>query len=63
LTDRQVIIECQKHDDYQESLRWLLDYIEEYAQHTKTVAGHGADSQKQLTSVRGLDSAFTPNPC
>jgi Family of unknown function (DUF5923) len=47
----QVIIECQKHDDYQESLRWLLGYVEEYAKHGKTVAEHGKDHHEQVTSV------------
>ena len=51
LTDRQVIIECQKHDDYQDSLRWLLGYVKEYAEYTKTITAHGKDSHKQLTSV------------
>lgn len=47
-----MIIECQKHDDYQESLRWLLSRIEEYAGHGKTVAEHGKDSGSSLTDVR-----------
>jgi hypothetical protein len=34
---KKVIIECQKHSDYQESIRWLLGYIKEYAGHSKTV--------------------------
>ena len=46
-----VIIECQKHDDYQESLRWLLGHLEEYAEHGRTVAEHGKDSGNPLTSV------------
>jgi predicted NAD/FAD-binding protein len=25
---KKVIIECQKHSDYQESIRWLLSYVE-----------------------------------
>ncbi|KAG6908916.1 hypothetical protein DXG01_002797 [Tephrocybe rancida] len=29
---KKVIIECQKHDDYQESIRWLLAYVSNYAQ-------------------------------
>jgi hypothetical protein len=47
----QVIIECQKHDDYQESIKWLLSYAEEYAGHGKKIAGHGKDSHAALTSV------------
>ena len=26
----QVIIECQKHDDYQEAIRWFLDHFNQY---------------------------------
>lgn len=29
----QVIVECQKHKDYQESIRWLIDFLEECASH------------------------------
>jgi Family of unknown function (DUF5923) len=47
----QVIIECQKHDDYQESIKWLLSFAEEYVEHGKHVADHGKDSHAALTSV------------
>jgi Family of unknown function (DUF5923) len=56
LLSPQVIIECQKHDDYQESIKWLLSYAEEYAGHGKTIAGHGKESHAALTSV----SLFLP---
>ena len=35
---KKVVIECQKHSDYQESIRWLLGYLEEYARHAKSVS-------------------------
>ena len=38
---KKVIVECQKHKDYQESIRWLLNYLEEYASHGKSVIGNG----------------------
>ena len=38
---KKVIVECQKHKDYQESITWLLDFLEEYASHGKTIAGQG----------------------
>lgn len=38
---KKVIIECQTHEDYQGSIRWLLDYLEEYASHGRTLADHG----------------------
>jgi hypothetical protein len=47
----QVIIECQKHDDYQESLRWLLDFFERYVNHAKMAAKEGKDAQDEFTSV------------
>lgn len=35
------MIECQKHQDYQESINWLIGYVEEYTAHGKSiVAGH-----------------------
>ncbi|THH17056.1 hypothetical protein EUX98_g9201 [Antrodiella citrinella] len=54
---KKVIVECQKHKDYQESIRWLLSYLEEYAAHGKTVFGHGKDSHQQLTSDDSLQQA------
>ncbi|KAI0043796.1 hypothetical protein FA95DRAFT_1498062 [Auriscalpium vulgare] len=56
---KKVILECQKHDDYQGSIRWLLGAIEEYAGHGKTVAGHGKDSHGQLTSDSSLQQSTT----
>ncbi|KAF7965517.1 hypothetical protein HWV62_43076, partial [Athelia sp. TMB] len=56
---KKVIIECQKHDDYQESIRWLLSYAEEYAAHGRTVASHGQDSHAALTGQSGLQQATT----
>ena len=38
---KEVIVECQKHKDYQESIRWLLNSLEEYASHGQTVLEHG----------------------
>ncbi|KDQ55295.1 hypothetical protein JAAARDRAFT_159347 [Jaapia argillacea MUCL 33604] len=55
---KKVIIECQKHNDYQESIQWLLSYLEEYSAHAKTVAGHGQDSHAQLTSDPSLQQAM-----
>lgn len=53
----QVIVECQKHKDYQESIRWLLDFLEEYASHGRTVAEHGKDSHQALASDGSLQQA------
>ncbi|KAI0781790.1 hypothetical protein C8Q75DRAFT_790036 [Abortiporus biennis] len=54
---KKVIVECQKHKDYQESIKWLIDYLEEYAAHGKTVIGQGKDSHAQLTSDSSLQQA------
>ncbi|KAF9560678.1 hypothetical protein CPC08DRAFT_665210 [Agrocybe pediades] len=47
---KKVIIECQKHDDYQQSMTWLLDAIKEYAGHGRRTAGlageHGVKNAK-----------------
>jgi hypothetical protein len=54
---KKVIIECQKHDDYQESVRWLLGLIEEYAGHGKTVGGKGTDIAGDVTNHPGVSLA------
>ena len=38
---KKVIIECQNHKDYQESMRWLLDTVSEYIGHGRVVADYG----------------------
>ncbi|KAL6299451.1 hypothetical protein BKA93DRAFT_588333 [Sparassis latifolia] len=54
---KKVIIECQKHKDYQASIQWLLNFLEEYASHGKTIAEHGKDSQEKATSDPALQQA------
>lgn len=44
-------MECQKHDDYQESITWLLDYIDEYAGHGRGLAGNGQEHVKSVANV------------
>jgi len=56
---KKVIVECQRHKDYQESIRWLLDYLEEYASHGRTVLDHGKDSKNTLQSDDSLQLATT----
>ncbi|KAI0940432.1 hypothetical protein AcW1_003630 [Taiwanofungus camphoratus] len=56
---KKVIIECQTHEDYQGSIRWLLDYLEEYASHGRTLADHGKDSHQQLSSDPALQQAMS----
>jgi len=49
----QVVLECQKHDDYQDSMRWLLDIIDEYAEHgrqtTGVLSGTGKDVKSKVS--------------
>ncbi|GBE81549.1 hypothetical protein SCP_0312780 [Sparassis crispa] len=54
---KKVIVECQSHEDYQGSIRWLLDTLEEYSTHGRTIAGHGKDSYQQLTSDPSLQQS------
>jgi hypothetical protein len=43
-------MECQKHDDYQQSITWLMDFVEEYVKHGLSFAeaskGHATDMIK-----------------
>ncbi|KAI0765239.1 hypothetical protein C8Q74DRAFT_1039176 [Fomes fomentarius] len=54
---KKAIVECQRHKDYQESIQWLLNFLEEYASHGKTIANHGKDSGQRLKSDGGLQQA------
>ncbi|KAF8956220.1 hypothetical protein BDZ97DRAFT_1852748 [Flammula alnicola] len=53
---KKVIVECQKHGDYQESIRWLLDFFEEYAtSHGRDAAAKGKEHAHGLTNDRNLN--------
>jgi hypothetical protein len=54
---KKVIMECQKHDDYQESVTWLLGFIEEYAKHGRTLADASRDHTTEVTSDKDLKRA------
>lgn len=54
----QVIVECQSHKDYQDSLTWLLGFLEEYFGHAKTTASKGKDSHAALSSDPSLNQAL-----
>ncbi|KAK7458027.1 hypothetical protein VKT23_009935 [Stygiomarasmius scandens] len=47
---KKVILECQKHQDYQDSLRWLIEYIREYAGHGRHIVEE--QGKKGAGSVR-----------
>ncbi|KAI1788073.1 hypothetical protein LXA43DRAFT_974992 [Ganoderma leucocontextum] len=54
---KKVVVECQKHKDYQESIQWLLDFLKEYASHGKVGAGHGVNSHQKLMSDPAVKQA------
>ncbi|KIJ58511.1 hypothetical protein HYDPIDRAFT_171253 [Hydnomerulius pinastri MD-312] len=51
---KKVIIECQKHDDYQDAMKWLLSFAEEYAGHGQTMTGKGKESGGAITGDPAL---------
>jgi hypothetical protein len=53
LTEK-AILECQKHNNYQESIRWLLGIFEEYGKHGRHIASVVKDAGSQVASVRYL---------
>jgi hypothetical protein len=57
---KKVIIECQKHDDYQASLKWLLDTLETYSTHGKEVAKNAHSESKGVAQASTL-SICTPS--
>ncbi|KIM39008.1 hypothetical protein M413DRAFT_447366 [Hebeloma cylindrosporum] len=56
---KKVILECQRHDDYQESIRWLLSYIEEYARHGRTTAEAGVGQGSSISKDPDFNLAVT----
>ncbi|KAI0296913.1 hypothetical protein B0F90DRAFT_1953317 [Multifurca ochricompacta] len=70
---KKAILECQKHNDHQESIRWLLSMIEEYAGHGRHIAseakeagGKVADDDVLRTStvqIRTLLERFANGKC
>ncbi|KAF9235766.1 hypothetical protein BU15DRAFT_89476 [Melanogaster broomeanus] len=55
----EVILECQKHDDYQDAIKWLLSVAEEYAELGQTAAQKGKESEGSLTSDPALRQAVS----
>jgi hypothetical protein len=47
---KKAILECQKHDDYQESIQWLLSIFEEYGKHGRHFADTGKEAGGQVAS-------------
>ena len=57
--DTQVIYECQSHDDYKESMTWLLNFVEEYAAHGRKIAVEHKDSQKEMSGQPSVQQALS----
>ncbi|KAI0819333.1 hypothetical protein BC628DRAFT_1498440 [Trametes gibbosa] len=55
---KKVVYECQSHKDYQGSMQWLLNFLEEYASHGRTIAEHGKDSHQELSSDPNLQTSL-----
>ncbi|KAI0245752.1 hypothetical protein BJV78DRAFT_1260530 [Lactifluus subvellereus] len=56
---KKAILECQKHNDYQESIRWLLGVFEEYGSHGKHIAHQGKEAGSRLAGDNVLWTATT----
>ncbi|KAG8738026.1 hypothetical protein FRC10_007389 [Ceratobasidium sp. 414] len=54
---KKVIVECQKHDDYQQSLNWFLTAIETYHGHSEALVSTGQDSAKNISNDPSLQLA------
>jgi hypothetical protein len=56
---KKVLVECQKHQDYQEALTWFLGAIETYLGHGRTLASHHAGKAGEVTEDPALQQAGT----
>jgi hypothetical protein len=54
---KKVVMECQKHDDYHDSVTWLLGFIEEYTKHGRTLADASKDHTTGVTKDKNLKRA------
>ncbi|KAG5640527.1 hypothetical protein DXG03_008215 [Asterophora parasitica] len=56
---KKVIIECQKHNDYQEAIRWLLSYVEQFAAHGRNTIEAQKESARHVGEDKSLHRAIT----
>ncbi|KZO93654.1 hypothetical protein CALVIDRAFT_539829 [Calocera viscosa TUFC12733] len=56
---KKVVVECQKHDDYQAAMNWFLNFLETYSAHGKTLAGTGTQSAGQVAEDPALKQAVS----
>ncbi|KAH7884057.1 hypothetical protein F5I97DRAFT_2046740 [Phlebopus sp. FC_14] len=55
---KKVIMECQKHEDYQDAMKWLLSLAEEYAEHGRTATERGKEKGGTIASDPALRQAM-----
>jgi len=55
---KKVIVECQRHDDYQASIKWLLGYFEEYFGHAQNAAQAQGASVDTVKDHQQLNDAL-----
>lgn len=48
---KKVIVECQKHDDYQDAIKWLLSVAEEYVAFGQSVSEKGKENAGNIINV------------
>ncbi|KDQ18076.1 hypothetical protein BOTBODRAFT_155126 [Botryobasidium botryosum FD-172 SS1] len=56
---KKVIVECQKHNDYQNSIQWFIDTLSTYFGHSRTLAATGQSSAASFTNDPTLQRAIT----
>lgn len=55
---KKVIAECQSHNDYQESVRWLIDFVQTYTKHGTAMAGSANNNAKDAGAHDAAEKAF-----
>ncbi|EJU01188.1 hypothetical protein DACRYDRAFT_116977 [Dacryopinax primogenitus] len=56
---KKVVVENQKHGDYQETMNWFLNFLETYHGHAKSAVGTGSQSANALTEDPSLQLAWS----
>ncbi|EJT98618.1 hypothetical protein DACRYDRAFT_96400 [Dacryopinax primogenitus] len=54
---KKVVVECQKHDDYQGAMNWFLNFLETYHAHGKALAETGVRSAGHVAEDPALKQA------
>ncbi|TFK64315.1 hypothetical protein BDN72DRAFT_846705 [Pluteus cervinus] len=55
---KKAILECQRHDDYQASMRWMLDHIDQYLERGTEATGKGKSGISEFTQDPNLQSGI-----